>query len=154
MTTPQTPLAPQPLAEQCAQTMWEDDAATQKLGREIVSVSPGAATLTMRVTRDMVNGHNTCHGGYLFTLADSCFAFACNTYNKHTVDHQCNVTFIAPAYDDDLITATSKEVIRQGRSGIYVVEITNQYGPPLAYFGGIWRTIKGALLEEYLEVIT
>src|SRR5690625_5755669 len=91
MTTPQTPLAPQPLSEHCAQTMCEDDAATQKLGMEIVSVSPGAATLTMRVTRDMVNGHNTCHGGYLFTLADSCFAFACNTYNRseeHTSELQ------------------------------------------------------------------
>src|SRR5690625_6240089 len=101
MTTPQPPLAPQPLAEQCAQTMWEDDAATQKRGMEIVSVSPGAATLTMRVTRDMVNGHNTCHGGYLFTLADSCFAFACNTYNQRTVAQHCNITFIAPAFAED-----------------------------------------------------
>ncbi|HLS16289.1 MAG TPA: hydroxyphenylacetyl-CoA thioesterase PaaI [Paenalcaligenes sp.] len=148
MTTPQTPLAPQPLAEQCAQTMWEDDAATQKLGMEIVSVSPGAATLTMRVTRDMVNGHNTCHGGYLFTLADSCFAFACNTYNQRTVAQHCNITFIAPAFADDFLTATGKEVSRQGRSGIYDVEITNQDGAPVAYFRGLSRTIKGALLED------
>ncbi|HLR29948.1 MAG TPA: hydroxyphenylacetyl-CoA thioesterase PaaI [Paenalcaligenes sp.] len=147
MTTPLS-LDPQQLAEQCAQTMWKDDEATQKLGMEIISVNPGKAVLTMRITRDMVNGHNTCHGGYLFTLADSCFAFACNTYNQRTVAQHCNITFVAPAFTDDFLTATGKEVSRQGRSGIYDVEITNQNGAPVAYFRGLSRTIKGALLES------
>src|SRR5690625_5836909 len=115
---------------------------------EIVSVSPGAATLTMRVTRDMVNGHNTCHGGYLFTLADSCFAFACNTYNQRTVAQHCNITFVAPAFANDLLTATATEVSRQGRSGIYDVTITNQDGQDIAIFRGVLRTIKDTLLTS------
>lgn len=141
-------LNPQELAEQCAQAMWADDEATQKLGMKLISVKPGAATLTMEVTREMVNGHNTCHGGYLFTLADSCFAFACNTYNQRTVAQHCNITFVAPAFAGDFLTATGKETSRQGRSGIYDVEITNQDGMPVAYFRGLSRTIKGTLLES------
>ncbi len=146
MTSPMD-LSPQALAEQCAQAMWQDDEATQKLGMTLVSVQPGSATITMPVTQAMVNGHNTCHGGYLFTLADSCFAFSCNTYNQRTVAQQCNITYVAPAFAGDILTATGKEISRQGRSGIYDVEITNQDGAPIAYFRGLARTIKGTLLE-------
>lgn len=139
---------PQALAEKCAQIMWQDDTATQHLGMELLQVKPGQATISMRITDKMVNGHNTCHGGYLFTLADSCFAFACNTYNQRTVAQHCNITFVAPAFANDLLTATATEVSRQGRSGIYDVTITNQDGQDIAHFRGLSRTIKGTLLNS------
>lgn len=142
-----TQLDPQTLAERCAQAMWRDDRASQHLEMKLISVKPGQAVLTMPVKETMVNGHKTCHGGYLFTLADSCFAFACNTYNQRTVAQNCTITYMAPAFEGDQLTATGKEISRQGRSGIYDVTITNQKGQAVALFRGLARTIKGSLLE-------
>jgi len=141
-------LSPQALAEACARAMWDDDNASRHLGMELLAVGPGAATLSMTMTEAMTNGHGTCHGGYIFMLADSAFAFACNSYNQRTVAQHCSVTYIAPAFKGDRLTATAREVSRRGRGGIYDITITNQQGEQIAEFRGHSRTVKGTLLPE------
>ena len=141
-------LSPQALAEACAKAMWDDDNATRHLGMELVSVAPGEATIAMTVAEIMTNGHGTCHGGYMFTLADSAFAFACNTYNQRTVAQHCSVNYIAPAFKGDRLTAMAREVSRRGRGGIYDIRITNQEGEHVAEFRGHSRTVKGTHLPE------
>ena len=136
-------LSPQALAEACAKAMWNDDKATRHLGMELVSIAPGEAVIAMTIAEIMTNGHCTCHGGYMFTLADSAFAFACNTYNQRTVAQHCSVTFLAPAFKGDRLTATAREVSRRGRGGIYDIRITNQEGEPVAEIRGPARTVKG-----------
>ncbi len=141
-------LSPQALAEACAGVMWDDDNATRHLGMELVSIAPGEAVIAMDITDAMTNGHGICHGGYMFTLADSAFAFACNSHNQRSVAQHCSVSFIAPAFRGDRLTASAQEVSRRGRSGIYDVRITNQEGEIVAEFRGHSRTIKGAHLPE------
>ncbi len=141
-------LSPQALAEACARSMWDEDNATRYLGMKLLAVAPGEATLSMAVTEAMTNGHGTCHGGYIFALADSAFAFACNSYNQRTVAQHCSVTYIAPAFRGDRLTATAREVSRRGRGGIYDIAVTNQEGEQIAEFRGHSRTVKGALLPE------
>ena len=136
------------LARACADAMWKEDAASQSLGMQLVSIAPGQAVITMTVTDRMVNGHKLCHGGYIFTLADSAFAFACNTYNQRAVAQHCSVTYIAPAFAGDRLTATAREVSRRGRGGIYDINVTNQNGEHIAEFRGHSRTVKGTLLPE------
>ena len=91
--------------------MWAQDKASRALGMAIAAIAPGAATLTMPVTETMVNGHGLCHGGYIFTLADSAFAFACNSYNQRAVAQHCAITFLAPGRLGDLLTARCREVV-------------------------------------------
>lgn len=141
-------LKPQELAEASAKAMWADDNASRKLGMHIEAVGPGSATLIMRVTGDMTNGHRTCHGGYIFTLADSAFAFACNSHNQRAVAQYCSVTYIAPAFEGDILTAKAREVARQGRSGIYDISVSNQKGEQVAEFRGHSRNIPGTLLGD------
>jgi acyl-CoA thioesterase len=141
------PLDPQALAEACARAMWAEDRASQGLGMTIERVAPGEAVLVMAVTERMVNGHGICHGGFIFTLADSAFAFACNTYDRRTVAQHCAVTFIAAARLGDVLRAHSVEVSRTGRSGIYDTTVTGEGGAVVAAFRGHSRTIKGSLLE-------
>jgi acyl-CoA thioesterase len=134
------------LARACADAMWKDDAATQSLGMTLVSVAPGQAVITMTVTDRMVNGHKLCHGGYIFTLADSAFAFACNTYNQRTVAQHCAVTFLASAKLGDKLVARAVERQRSGRSGIYDVTVSREEGNVIAEFRGHSRTIEGELV--------
>jgi acyl-CoA thioesterase len=141
-------MTPQQIAEACAQAMWNDDRASQRLGMSVERVGPGEATLGMTITEAMTNGHGTCHGGYIFTLADSAFAFACNSYNQRAVAQHCSVTFIAPAYRGNRLTATAREVSRRGRGGIYDITVTNQDGEQVAEFRGHSRTVKGTHLPE------
>jgi acyl-CoA thioesterase len=141
------PLDPQALAEACARAMWAEDRASQGLGMRIERVAPGEAVLAMTVTERMVNGHGLCHGGFIFTLADSAFAFACNTYDQRTVAQHCAVTFLAPTRLGDALTAHAVEVFRGARSGIYDITVTGQGGAVVAEFRGHSRTIKGSLLE-------
>lgn len=131
------------LARACARVMWDDDRASQRLGMSLDHVAPGAATLSMAITPEMTNGHGTCHGGYIFALADSAFAFACNSYNQRTVAQHCSVTYLAPAIEGDRLTATAHEVSRRGRGGLYDIRITNQRGDHIAEFRGHSRTVKG-----------
>ena len=141
-------MTPQEIAQACAEAMWNDDRASQRLGMTIEHVGPGEATLGMTVTEAMTNGHGTCHGGYIFTLADSAFAFACNSYNQRAVAQHCSVTFVAPAYRGNRLTATAREVSRRGRGGIYDITVTNQDGEQVAEFRGHSRTVKGTHLPE------
>lgn len=141
-------LSPQALAEACARSMWAEDSASQSLNMALRSVGPGIATVTMTVTAGMLNGHRTCHGGYIFSVADSAFAFACNSYDQRTVAQHCSVSFIAPAFEGDVLTATAREVSRRGRGGIYDVNIVNQNGEHIAEFRGHSRTVKGRHLPD------
>ena len=112
------------LARACAAAMWAEDQASRRLGMELLSVGPGRSTLTMTVRQDMVNGHGSCHGGFLATLADSAFAFACNTYDDVTVAAGFDITFVAPARLGDVVLADAVERARFGRSGLYDVTIS------------------------------
>ncbi|WP_196780429.1 hydroxyphenylacetyl-CoA thioesterase PaaI [Oceaniradius stylonematis] len=141
-------MTPDELARACADAMWADDNASRHLGMEIEHVAPGKATVAMTITPQMVNGHGTCHGGYIFTLADSAFAFACNGYNQRTVAQHTSLTFIRPGKQGDRLTATGREVSRTGRSGIYDISVTNQDGDVIGEFRGHSRTIPGTILED------
>jgi acyl-CoA thioesterase len=141
-------LSPQALAEACAEAMWADDTATQHLGMRIDRVAPGEATLSMDLQPFMLNGHGLAHGGYIFTLADSAFAFACNGYNQRTVGHQAAITYMAPGRHGDRLTATARELHRGKRDGIYDVVVTNDRGEKIAEFRGHSRTVKGTHLPE------
>lgn len=141
-------MTPQQLAEASARAMWELDHASQRLGMTIDHIAPGQATLSMPVTEPLTNGHGNGHGGYIFTLADSAFAFACNTYNDITVGQQASITYVIPAALGDVLTATAREVSRKGRSGVYDVDVTNQNGHAIAHFRGLSRTVRGKHLSE------
>jgi acyl-CoA thioesterase len=102
----------------------------------------------MTVTETMTNGHGICHGGYIFTLADSAFAFACNAYNQRTVAQHCVITFLAPVVRGDRLRAAAREIAREGRNGIYDIRVTNQRGESVAEFRGWSRTVSGTHLPE------
>ncbi|MBA1154669.1 hydroxyphenylacetyl-CoA thioesterase PaaI [Microvirga mediterraneensis] len=134
------------IATACAEAMWADDQASRGLGMVIERVSPGEAVLSMTIRSDMTNGHGICHGGFIFTLADSAFAFACNTYDQRTVAQHCAVTFLLPGRRGDRLTAHAVERNRSGRSGIYDVTVRDGKGAVVAEFRGHSRTIAGTLL--------
>ena len=131
------------LARACAEAMWKEDDASKGLGMEIVEVGPGQATLAMTVKPDMVNGQRIAHGGFIFTLADSAFAFACNSHNERAVAAQGSITFIRPGKLGDRLVATAREISRSGRSGIYDVRVTADDGTVIAEFRGHSRVIGG-----------
>ena len=138
-------LSPDDLARACADAMWKDDAASAGLGMSIVDVGPGRATLSMTVQPHMVNGQRIAHGGFIFTLADSTFAFACNSHNERAVAAQCHVSFLRPGKLGDVLVASAREISRSGRSGIYDVRVTAG-DVVIAEFRGHSRTIGGAWL--------
>jgi acyl-CoA thioesterase len=138
-------LSPDDLARACADAMWAEDDASQGLGMEIVDVGPGRATLTMMVQPHMVNGQRIAHGGFIFLLADSTFAFACNSRNERTVAAQCDITFIKPGKLGDRLVATAREISRSGRSGIYDIRVAAE-GDVIAEFRGHSRTVGGTWL--------
>ena len=134
---------PQEIAERVRDGMLKNDRATRAMGMQVVDISPGRATVTMRVREDMLNGHDTCHGGLISTLADSAFAFACNSHGELTVAASITVDFLAPGRKDDLLTAQAHEVSKSGRTGLYDCEVTNQRGERVAVFRGRSHTMKG-----------
>jgi acyl-CoA thioesterase len=138
-------LSPDQLARACADAMWREDNASSGLGMEILDIGAGRATLAMTVGPNMVNGHGIAHGGFIFTLADSTFAFACNSYNERTVAAHGNISFIRPGKLGDRLVATAREVSRSGRSGIYDIRVTVD-DTTIAELRGHSRTIGGALL--------
>jgi acyl-CoA thioesterase len=138
-------LSPDDLARACADAMWKEDDASGALGMKIVEIGPGRATLTMTVRPDMVNGQRIAHGGFIFTLADSAFAFACNTHNERAVAAQGHITFIRPGKLGDVLVAIAREISRNGRSGIYDVRVTAG-NEVIAEFRGHSRTIPGTWL--------
>lgn len=142
----QTPAEAQTLAEDVARTMWEKDNATQALGMEIVSVGPGRATLAMPVRRDMLNGHQTCHGGLIFTLADSAFAYACNSHNHPTVASACHIDFLMPAREGDVLEAEAIEQSASGRLGVYDITVRVRGGKTVALFRGKSYRLQGEVV--------
>jgi acyl-CoA thioesterase len=145
---PLTPTEAQSLAERVAAEMFARDCASQAMGMRISKVGPGRAELTMTVRADMLNGHATCHGGFIFTLADSAFAFACNSANLTTVASGCSIDFITPAREDDVLTAIGQERSLSGRTGVYDIEVRNQRGETVALFRGKSYRIKGHVIAE------
>lgn len=143
---------PQHVAEASRDAMWAEDRASQSLGMAVQAVGPGTATLTMTVRADMLNGHNSCHGGYVTLLADSAFAFACNAYNEVTVASGLDVNFAAAAHLGDVLTAQAHEVSKAGRTGVYDVMVRNQHGQAIAAFRGRSYTLRGKALVEGLPV--
>ncbi|WP_125477704.1 hydroxyphenylacetyl-CoA thioesterase PaaI [Caballeronia terrestris] len=126
--------------------MYEADACTRGLGIELLEVRPGYARLCMNVRPDFLNGHDICHGGLIFTLADSTFAFACNSYNINTVAAGCSIEFLRAVKGGDCLTAEGIEQTLNGRTGIYDIRVTNREGETVAMFRGKSAQIKGTLL--------
>ena len=143
-----TPQEAQALAERVAAGMYDRDRASQAMGMQIGAIGPGYAELTMTVRADMLNGHAICHGGFIFTLADSAFAFACNSYNLTTVASGGAIDFVAPAREGDVLAAMARERSVSGRTGVYDIEVTNQRGETVAYFRGKSYRIKGHVVED------
>ncbi|MFY0595614.1 MAG: hydroxyphenylacetyl-CoA thioesterase PaaI [Cognatishimia sp.] len=141
-------MTPLERAKKSTEAMWREDGASQWLGMELVSVAEGEAVLTIVIQKHHCNGHGNCHGGISYALADSAFAFACNSRNQATVAQHNIMNYIAPAKEGDRLTATAQEVSLQGRSGIYDVRVTNQNNQLIATFRGMSRAIKGQLFVE------
>ena len=134
---------PQELAERVRDAMWAGDHATQMLGMRIIEVGPGRSVIEMTVRQDMLNGHAICHGGLITTLADSAFAFACNSYNELTVASGFAIDLLAPGRLGDVLTATCTELSKVGRTGVYDSEVRNQRGERIAAFRGRSYTARG-----------
>jgi len=136
------------LARACADAMWAEDAASRGLGIELIAVEPGSAVLLMVVGAQMVNWHNTCHGGFIYLLADTAFGYACNSRNQRMVAQHCSITYLNPAQRGDRLTAQAIERQRAKRSGIYDVAVTRADGTAIAEFRGHARAIEGTLLPD------
>jgi acyl-CoA thioesterase len=140
-------MTPQDRARRCADLMWEGDNASRALGMRITAVGPGTATMEMTVREDMVNGHGIGHGGLTFALADSAFAFACNSYNRRTVAQACEIRFLAPTRLGDLLTATAVEREREGRDGVYDI-VVHDADTVVAEFIGRSKEVRGTFFDE------
>lgn len=138
---------PQALAELAGKTMFERDPASQALGMLLAEIRPGYARMTMPVRADMLNGHRTCHGGYIFMLADSAFAFACNSHNHNTVGAGCTIDYLAPGREGDLLTAEATEQALAGKTGVYDIKVSNQDGRTIALFRGKSHRVAGMVTE-------
>jgi acyl-CoA thioesterase len=141
------PADPEALARACADLMWADDRASQAMGMAIEEVGPGSARLAMTVAPHMVNGHGLCHGGYIFALADSAFAFACNSQNEKSVAQHCTISFLRPARLGMRLIAIAQERTLAGRNSIYDVTVTAD-GEVIAEFRGASRSLGQKFLEE------
>jgi len=142
------------LAQDAVNAMWSRDQAAQALGMEIRQVLAGSATLRMRVRKDMVNGHQICHGGLIFTLADTAFAYACNSYNQNTVASACHIDFLAPGREGDVLEAVAIERSSAGRTGVYDVEVRVVDGHAVALFRGKSHRIKGEVIASFEPPLT
>ncbi|MCP4387707.1 MAG: hydroxyphenylacetyl-CoA thioesterase PaaI [Gammaproteobacteria bacterium] len=134
------------MAKACSDAMYANDAASRMLGIEVVESTPGCARAIMTVCAEFTNGHDICHGGYIFMLADSAFAYACNNRNKSTVASAASIEFVAPAHTGDRLTAVAHERIRGSKIGVYDVEVFNQDDRLLALFRGDSYQIRGDVL--------
>ena len=134
------------LAEKTAEAMFRRDQAGKLIGLRLVAVRPGYARLSMVVRSDMVNGHHICHGGFLFTLADSAFAYACNSYNKNSVASACQIDFLAPVKEGDVLEAECEERASSGRTGVYDATVRNRAGEVVALFRGKSHRISGEVI--------
>lgn len=140
--------SPDELARRCADSMYKRDTAARGLGISLLDISNGVATMQMTITADMLNGHDICHGGFIFTLADTAFAYACNSYNKVSVAQNCDIDFLIPGREGDVLTARAKEVHKGGRSGLYDVEVVNAEAELVAQFRGRSFQLKGEVIAD------
>lgn len=140
------PSDPNDLAAATARAMWERDRTAQALGMQIIAIRAGNASLSMPVREDMVNGHHICHGGMIFTLADTAFAYACNSYNQNTVASACQIDFIAPAHEGETLEAEATERSATGRTGVYDVTVRTSEGKIIALFRGKSHRIGGEVI--------
>jgi acyl-CoA thioesterase len=138
---------PQALAELAGKTMYDRDPASRALGMLLAEIRPGYARMTMPVRADMLNGHQTCHGGYIFMLADSAFAFACNSHNHNTVGAGCTIDYLAPGREGDVLTAEATEQALAGKTGVYDIKVINQEGRTIALFRGKSHRVGGMVAE-------
>ncbi len=138
----------QSLAARAARTLYDGDRASQMLGMTLDSCTPGRAVVSMPVRPDMVNGHRICHGGLIFALADSAFAFACNSHGDNTVAAGAAIEFLAPGREGDVLRAVASERWRAGLAGIYEIEVQNQRGETIALFRGRSHQIAGRLIDD------
>jgi acyl-CoA thioesterase len=134
---------PDLLAKAAGKAMYDRDVASQAMGMTLDEIRPGYARMSMTIRADMLNGHLTCHGGYVFALADSAFAFACNSHNFNTVGAGCTIDYLAPGREGDVLTAEAIEQAVSGKSGIYDVKVTNQEGRMVALFRGKSLRVAG-----------
>jgi acyl-CoA thioesterase len=142
-------MTPEQRAAQVGQTMFANDVASaETMGMELLSVAPGRAHMRMVVRPRHLNGHQICHGGFIFTLADSTFAFACNSHNRNTVAAGCSIEFLKPAHAGDVLSCEGVEQMLQGRHGIYDMTVTNQKGEVVAMFRGKSAQIPGTVFPE------
>jgi acyl-CoA thioesterase len=139
-------LSPDQLARATADAMYAADACSRALGLELLEVRAGYARMRMTVRTDFLNGHQTCHGGLIFTLADSAFAFACNSYNVNTVAAGCSIEFLRPVQGGDVLTAEAIKQTLNGRTGIYDIRVVNRAGETVAMFRGKSAQIKGTVI--------
>jgi len=137
-----------PVAARAAEAMWAEDNASRGLGMTLEEVADGYARLAMTVRPDMTNGHAICHGGFIFTLADSAFAFACNSSGQRAVASHCQIAYLRPARLDERLVAEARERYREGRQGITDVTVRGADGAVVAEFRGFSRTIPGSLLGD------
>jgi len=140
-------LDPQALAELAGKTMFERDPASQALGMTLDAIRPGFARMSMPVRADMLNGHGSCHGGFIFTLADSAFAFACNSHNVVSVGAGCTIDYLAPGHAGDVLTAEASEQALSGKTGVYDVVVRNGDGRTLALFRGKSHRVSGMVAD-------
>ncbi|ALK29248.1 hydroxyphenylacetyl-CoA thioesterase PaaI [Burkholderia plantarii] len=139
------PIDAEALARAAADAMYAADACTRTLGIELLEVGPGRARMRMAVRAEFLNGHRTCHGGMIFTLADSAFALACNSYNLNTVAAGCSIEFLRPVALNEVLTAEASEQTLSGRHGIYDIRVTNRAGETVAMFRGKSARIGGTV---------
>ncbi|MBW8314587.1 MAG: hydroxyphenylacetyl-CoA thioesterase PaaI [Hydrogenophaga sp.] len=145
-------VTPQERAQKVGESMFAVDvAARETMGIELVSVEPGRAVLRMAVKPLHLNGHQICHGGFIFTLADTTFAYACNSYNKNAVAAGCSIEFLKPGHDGDVLTCEGQEQVLQGRHGIYDMKVSNQKGEVIAMFRGKSAVIPGQVFPEEVQ---
>lgn len=136
------------VAQRVGATMFGNDRASQMMGMQIAAMAPGRSRVTMTVRGDMLNGVGTCHGGFIFTLADSAFAFACNSHNELTVAAGCSIEFLLPGTEGDVLTAEAIEQTRSGRTGVYDIVVRNQRDETIAVFRGKSHTFKDRKVVE------
>jgi acyl-CoA thioesterase len=140
-------LNPDALAHQVGVSMFAADTATRDtMGMELLFCKPGHASLRMTVTDKHLNGHQMCHGGFIFTLADSTFAFACNSHNKATVASAASIDFLKPAHAGDVLTCVGEEQVMSGRHGVYDMTVRNQHEQVIALFRGKSAQIQGLVV--------
>jgi len=135
------------IARLSADAMWADDHASKGMGMVILEIGPGYARLGMTVTKVMLNGHGSCHGGYIFSLADSAFAFACNSHGQPAVAQHCTIAYVTPGRLGMRLVADAKERQRGERSGIYDITVRDETGTVIAEFRGHSRTLPGSLID-------